>query len=124
MIFCAKIWLFCWQLTIGEIWLRECQGLSQMGRWEPDPCRPRNPFGPNFQSPLISQFGPIFGGMKENLLHAGTQFSSNPDVVAPRDSILARFQEGDICGNAERVFFSFSSPVIWLKVIVILAQQR
>ena len=119
MIFCAKIWLFCWQLTMGEIWLRECQGLSQMGRWEPDPCRPRNPFGPNFQSPLISQFGPIFGGMKENLLHAGTQFSSNPDVVAPRDSILARFQEGDICGNAERVFFSFSSPVIWLKVKVI-----
>ena len=95
---------------MGEIWLRECQGLSQMGRWEPDPYRPRNPFGPNFRSPLISRFGPIFGGMKENLLHAGTQSSSNPDVVAPRDSILARFQEGDICGNAERVFFLFLPP--------------
>ena len=110
MIFCAKIWLFCWQLTMGEIWLRECQRLSQMGRWEPDPSRPRNPFGPNFRSPLISQFGPIFGGMKENLLHAGTQFSSNPDVLAPRDSILARFQEGGIFVVMLKKFFFFFFP--------------
>ena len=111
MIFCAKIWLFCWQLTMGEIWLRECQRLSQMGRWEPDPHRPRNPFGPNFRSPLISQFGPIFGGRKENLLHAGTQFSSNPDVLAPRDSILARFQEGGIfVVMLKKSFFFFFFP--------------